>query len=101
MLLTRRISAFGIALFTAATLTAAPQAKLHSGTVLESMNAGGYSYINVQEGDESYWIAAPQTTVKKGDSISFSEQMWMPDLDRKSTRLNSSHIPLSRMPSSA
>ena len=25
----------------------------------------------------------------------------MPDIDRKSTRLNSSHIPLSRMPSSA
>ena len=29
------------------------------------------------------------------------EPLILPNLDRKSTRLNSSHIPLSRMPSSA
>ena len=32
--------------------------------------------------------------------MAFVKEMW-PGLDRKSTRLNSSHIPLSRMPSSA
>ena len=36
--------------------------------------------------------------VKKGDRILFGK--WS-GTDRKSTRLNSSHIPLSRMPSSA
>ena len=86
MLLTNRISVFWMALFTATALTAAPQTQLHAGTVLESMNAGGYTYINVQEGNESYWIAAPQTTVNQGDIVSFTEQMWMSDFTSKTLK---------------
>ena len=37
----------------------------------------------------------------EGGSVSCPWHGWGFDLDRKSTRLNSSHIPLSRMPSSA
>ena len=40
------------------------------------------------------------TRLGKGFSAAFLDDFWS-ELDRKSTRLNSSHIPLSRMPSSA
>ena len=33
--------------------------------------------------------------------LKYFKTIWDKDKDRKSTRLNSSHIPLSRMPSSA
>ena len=37
----------------------------------------------------------------EGGSFDEENSGWIGKLDRKSTRLNSSHIPLSRMPSSA
>ena len=45
----------------------------------------------VLDGGSLYWIIKGQMRVRET----------IRDLDRKSTRLNSSHIPLSRMPSSA
>ncbi len=51
----------------------------HSGVVLETMNSGGYTYAKIDEGGAPYWIAAPPTVIKKGDKVSFSEQMWMHD----------------------
>ena len=86
MLRTRRLTALWIVLFAGVALTAAPQSNQHSGTVLESMNSGGYSYISVQEGDETFWIAAPQTALNKGDSVSFDEQMWMTDFTSKTLK---------------
>ena len=41
---------------------------------------------------------AQWTTLNEADAIVFGSPTY---IDRKSTRLNSSHIPLSRMPSSA
>src|ERR1051326_5101965 len=43
------------------------------------------------------WLRAQQVPT----AFIFNSRMNVPQLDRKSTRLNSSHIPLSRMPSSA
>ena len=40
-------------------------------------------------------------TLSKDDILEAIGNMSVIELDRKSTRLNSSHIPLSRMPSSA
>ena len=39
--------------------------------------------------------------VPLADADQLSREILLPGSDRKSTRLNSSHIPLSRMPSSA
>ena len=49
-------------------------------------------------------IEVPEVSVRAERPMAASSQQFIPDkeiVDRKSTRLNSSHIPLSRMPSSA
>ena len=55
-------------------VTAATEAatQTHRGTVVESMNAAGYSYIRVEENGDSVWLAAPQITVEIGQSILWS-----------------------------
>jgi len=69
---------------------AAPQEKSaqvnaipHTGTVLETMDAAGYTYAKVNEGGNIYWIAGPKTTIAAGDVISFTEQMVMKDFTSK------------------
>jgi hypothetical protein len=49
----------------------------HTAKVLETMNSGGYTYIKVQDGKDSYWVAMTQRDVKPGDTINYSEQGWM------------------------
>ena len=55
----------------------------HVGIVTESMNAAGYTYAKVNEDGNEYWIAGPQTTVSKGDKVSFIEQMVMENFTSK------------------
>ena len=69
-----------LSLLLSATLFAATQ---HTATVLESMSSGGYTYMKVQDGSKSYWIAMTQRDVKKGDSINYSEQGWMQNFHSK------------------
>jgi len=66
-----------LALFFACwTLSAAP---LHTATVIETMNAGGYTYMQVRESGDPYWVAVTATAVKPGERVSFTEEMWMPN----------------------
>ncbi len=55
----------------------------HTGKVLETLNSGGYSYMKVQDGKKSYWIAMTQRAVKAGDTIHYSEQGWMKNFHSK------------------
>lgn len=43
-----------------------------SGKVLETMNAATYTYARVETASGETWIAGPQTTVKVGDTVSWS-----------------------------
>ncbi len=43
-----------------------------SGTVAETMDAGGYTYVRVDVAGEQLWAAGPVTPIKVGDTISFS-----------------------------
>jgi len=58
-------------------------ASTHTAKVLETMNSGGYSYMKVQEGQKSFWIAMTQRDTKVGQNISFSEQGWMQNFHSK------------------
>lgn len=49
----------------------------HSGTVVETMDSGGYTYMKIEDGGATYWTAAPATKVAVGDRVSFIEQMRM------------------------
>jgi hypothetical protein len=53
------------------------------GTVLETMNSGGYTYVHVDGGTEKIWAAAPQFEIKKGDRVTVPEGMPMKDYESK------------------
>jgi hypothetical protein len=47
------------------------------GTVLETMNSGGYTYVFMDTGQDQRWIAALETTVKVGDVVQTDQGMAM------------------------
>ena len=51
--------------------------------------------------DRRVEITGPTERKMTINALNSGAKVWLADQDRKSTRLNSSHIPLSRMPSSA
>jgi len=53
------------------------------GELINTLNAGGYTYIQIKTGDDSIWAAGPVTTVKKGDQISFNGRMPMKNFHSK------------------
>ena len=55
----------------------------HSGIVLETIDATNYTYINIDEGGNKYWIAAPHMSVDKGARVNFTEQLEMTDFTSK------------------
>ena len=58
-----------------------------SGKILETMNSGGYTYVNLQKKNgEKIWVAAPETSVKVGSQISFSGGMEMVNFESKSLK---------------
>jgi len=65
----------------AAASPAAPPAAggVVSGSVVETMDAGGYTYVQVETGTGRIWAAAPERPVKIGDAVSVSTAMPMPD----------------------
>jgi hypothetical protein len=52
-------------------------ASVFEGTIKETMNSGGYTYVLVKTATEEVWAAAPETTVKVGDKASFPSGMAM------------------------
>ncbi|MCL1073427.1 NrfJ [Shewanella dokdonensis] len=60
--------------------------KMHEGTVLDTMNSGGYTYVQVKEGDNTFWAAGPQVKVDKGDKVQVDEQMWMTNFTSKTLK---------------
>ncbi len=50
-----------------------------SGKVTETMNAAGYTYVNVDTGSETFWAAAPAFDVEVGDPVVVPDGMPMQD----------------------
>ncbi|MCK9176076.1 MAG: DNA-binding protein [Desulforhopalus sp.] len=62
-------------------------AAIVTGKVLETMNSGGYTYMNVaEENGSTQWIAIPESTVEKGSEVKFYEGLPMKNF--KSSTLN-------------
>jgi len=59
-------------------------AQADSGTVLETMNGAGYTYMLVDSGTAKEWVAIPETTVAAGDHVTYSQGMEMKDFHSKS-----------------
>jgi len=50
-----------------------------SGTVLETMNAGGYTYMLINTGSDQVWAAVRQQAMSIGEQVSISQVMGMPN----------------------
>ncbi len=55
-----------------------------SGKLLETQDAGGYTYVKISSGKDSVWAAGPITSVKLGDQIAFNARMPMLNFKSKS-----------------
>ncbi len=54
-----------------------------AGTVLETMDSGGYTYVRLQTGGSTVWAAGPQTTVKVGQTVRLAGGMPMQNFQSK------------------
>jgi len=64
-------------------LVAPVPAGMVRGKVLESMDAGSYTYAQIDMGTEQRWLAAPKIAVKVGDTVQATEGMAMADFESK------------------
>lgn len=58
---------------------AAPAAAGTKGKVVETMDSGGYTYVQVDDGTKKIWAAAPKFAVKVGDEVIVPEGQPMPN----------------------
>lgn len=54
-----------------------------TGTILETMDASGYTYLHLDTGKEKIWIAIPETEVQQGAKITFLDGMTMQNFQSK------------------
>ena len=59
---------------------------IHQGEVVDKLDTSNYSYLQIKENDNTYWIAVPTMDVKKGEKVFFSQYMEMKNF--KSETLN-------------
>ena len=57
-----------------------------SGTVVETMNSGGYTYVLIEQNGKKTWIAGPQTTVKVGQQVTCEPGMEMKNFTSKTLK---------------
>ncbi|HDH05767.1 MAG TPA: DNA-binding protein [Nitrospirae bacterium] len=54
-----------------------------SGKVVEMMNSGGYTYVNIEKDGKKTWVAVPRMKVVVGQDISFQPGMAMSNFTSK------------------
>lgn len=55
----------------------------NEGIVVSSIDAAGYTYMELTNGSRKFWIAAPTTKVSNGEHIRFVESMRMHNFTSK------------------
>ena len=63
-----------------------PSGAGHKGKVLETMDSGGYTYVEVEENGQKLWVAVMQTKVKVGDSVEFPDSPPMVNFQSKTLK---------------
>lgn len=53
------------------------------GKVVTTMDAGGYTYVQIDTGEKKHWAAGPKTTLKKGAMVAFDSKMPFTDFQSK------------------
>jgi len=60
-----------------------PAAASHKGKVVATMDAAGYTYLQVEEKGQKIWVAAAQTKVTIGDEVEFPDSPVMQNFTSK------------------
>ncbi|PHR27391.1 MAG: DNA-binding protein [Desulfotalea sp.] len=64
-------------------LSAPSAEQVVSGSIKETMNASGYTYMLVTSAGNDTWVAIPETPVKIGDTVKYYQGMEMKDFNSK------------------
>ena len=67
-------------------LTDTVPAGMVRGTVLETMNAGAYTYVFIKTDQDERWVAVPKTAVLVNDVVLTEQGMIMNDFESKSLK---------------
>lgn len=67
-------------------LALAASAAGYTGTVKQTMNSGGYTYVLLSTSSGDVWLAGPETKVKVGQKISSGEGMLMQGFNSKTLK---------------
>lgn len=67
----------------AATGALVPAGVGHKAKVLDVLQAGEYSYIQVEENGKQFWVATVQAKAAKGDIIEFADSPMFPSFPSK------------------
>ncbi len=70
---------------------------LQTGTVLETMDGGGYTYMKLERNGRMLWIAVRQANVAIGDKVEYAEQMRMPNFTSKTLNKTFDEIVFARL----
>ena len=64
-------------------LSAPSTEQVNSGTIKETMDASGYTYMLVSSAGQDIWVAIPETQVEAGTTINYYQGMEMKDFNSK------------------
>ncbi|MEE4241540.1 MAG: DNA-binding protein, partial [Desulfopila sp.] len=70
-------------LFMAASNGVAEEISVESGTVLQTIDASPYTYLNIKTARDTVWVAIPAAEVQTGEDVSFIQGMVMNDFYSK------------------
>jgi len=65
---------------------AAPETLAVAGSVLETMDSGGYTYLKLKTADGEIWAAVGQSDVKVGQDVTVSGANWMDGFESKTLK---------------
>ncbi|NTU73451.1 DNA-binding protein [Candidatus Roizmanbacteria bacterium] len=68
---------------TAGVMSGSDDSSAETGIVVETMDAGGYTYSNLKKNNITGWVASPRTSVSVGQELSFTGCMPMADFHSK------------------
>lgn len=54
-----------------------------TGTVVETMSSGGYTYARVDRGDDKIWVAAPKVEIRAGEPVRVGQSSPMKEFSSK------------------
>lgn len=63
--------------------TASAKPQSYSGTVIDTMSTAGYTYVQVDTGQEKIWAAAPEFSIQKGAAVTVPPGSPMPNFESK------------------